>query len=202
MWLIKMRFNLNDDKPLVYPLLGLACALVMMSGLVFFSYQYNQQQALLLNTAQMQLQQARLKQTANVQDVALRKRYLPAYQELQAMGLIAQEQRSLWIERLQTIYQQHKLLGIDYRIEPQQKINGADLGQFSLVQSRMHLSMDLLHEGDFFSMVDDLPQHIPPFVLRECELSMPIEATINSELLKPNISARCSLDWLSLSETK
>jgi hypothetical protein len=196
-----MHFKLND-KALTYPLLGLVSALVLTLGLVFLSYRYQHQQVLLLDKNQQQIQQIKSKLVAHVQEQALRQQYLPAYQRMQAKGLIAAEQRNLWVTQLQQIYQQHKLLAIDYSIKPQQKMHTADLGPFSLVLSPMYLSMDLLHEGDLFKILDDLQQNAPPFVLRQCELTMPIDANINIAQLTPNLKAHCRLDWMSLNTSR
>jgi len=56
----------------------------------------------------------------------------------------------------------------------------------------------MLHEGDLIHLIEDLHQDTPPFLVRECEITRPIGADIDSKKMTANLKAVCEIDWITL----
>ncbi|SFV05148.1 hypothetical protein [Pseudoduganella namucuonensis] len=133
--------------------------------------------------------------------------YQPLFAILRERGLIGQENRLEWVEAIRQVQEQRRLLPISYEIAPQQPVvmePALDLGGYSMRGSRMKLHMDLLHEGDLFSLLSDLRARTH-FTVQECAIKRaagagnPVAAP--DAPLAPALSADCTLNWLTLTPT-
>ncbi|KQV87840.1 hypothetical protein ASD15_27705 [Massilia sp. Root351] len=124
--------------------------------------------------------------------------YQPQYAALRERGLIGQENRLDWVDAIRQIQEQRKLMPVSYELEPQQPVRmdaGMELGGYRLHGSRMHLHMDLLHEGDLFVLLDDLRQR-SFYSAQECSIKRAASGLPTP--LAPTLSADCTLNWLTL----
>lgn len=129
------------------------------------------------------------------QDIAV---YQPRFMELQAGGLIGDENRLAWIEAIKSIQASRKLVSASYAIEAQQPIVFAApmaLGDYQLRGSRMRVELGLVHELDLFNFIDDL-RSAGRFTVQDCNLKRtdaPAEAVGVARL-----SANCTMLFLTL----
>lgn len=147
-------------------------------------------------------QQLRAASAARLQNVALEQqeltRFAPRFAQLQAGGLIGDENRLAWIEAIKASQAGRKLVSANYEIEPQQPVNGELTllqGDYHLRASRMRLELGLVHELDLFNLLGDL-RAAGPFTVQECRVrrnDVPLEAVAVARL-----SANCTLVWLTL----
>jgi hypothetical protein len=191
----------QDLAKLQKPIISVGVALVL-AGLVIgladnyrtASEQALQKQQSLLNTARQKFQSSGLeKQTIT--------EYLPIYNDLISKGFVGEERRIEWVENLRQTHAQHKLFSIDYNIDTQQTYKPSfipNLGNFKLQRSVMTLNLPLLHEGDLLDIIDGLSQQTTPFMVRECEISRPVGAQIETKNMVANMQATCNIDWLTL----
>lgn len=124
--------------------------------------------------------------------------YQPQFLELRRKGLIGEERRLNWVEAIRQIQEQRRLLPLSYEIEPQQPYRleiQMSTGDYLLRGSRMALHMDLLHELDLFNFLADLRQ-AGSFTVQDCSIKRATSAGTTS--LSPNLSADCTLDWVTL----
>ena len=145
--------------------------------------------------------QARQKFESSGQEKETIIKYLPEYNRLLAQGFIGEERRIEWIERLRQIHGQYNLFSIDYSIGQQEKYQPnfiANTGSHIINRSVMELKLDMLHEGDLIHLIEDLHQETPPFLVRECEITRPIGADIDSKKMTANLKAVCEIDWITL----
>ncbi len=196
-----MSISSQDWRKLRFPLLGLGAALLLVGLLVSFADQYRKENEAALITQQNLLNQARQKFQSSGLEKDTIMQYLPEYNDLLASGFIGEERRIEWIESLRQIHDVHKLFSIDYSIGLQESYKPnylPNLGNFKLQRSIMKLSLDMLHEGDLLNLLDGLRQQSTPFIVRDCEISRPLGAVINSKNVAANLKAVCEIDWLTL----
>lgn len=196
-----MNISSQDWRKLRNPILGLGMALVLVGLLITFADQYRQKNELALQTQQNLLNQARQKYQSSGLEKETITQYLPIYNELLASGFIGEERRIEWIESLRKIHAQNKLFSIDYSIGLQENYKPIflpNLGNFKLHRSVMKLNLDMLHEGDLLALLDGLQEQTTPFIVRDCEITRPIGAVINTKNISANLKAACEIDWLTL----
>ncbi|WP_047540666.1 hypothetical protein [Methylotenera versatilis] len=196
-----MSISRQDWRKLRNPILGLGAALILIGLLISFADQYRQKNALALQSQQNLLNQARQKYQSSGLEKETITQYLPIYNDLLASGFIGEERRIEWIENLRQIHAQHKLFSIDYSIGLQENYKPnflLNLGNFKLNRSVMKLSLDMLHEGDLLALLDGLQEQTTPFIVRDCEITRPIGAVMNTKTISANLKAVCEIDWLTL----
>ena len=196
-----MSLSPQDWHKLRFPIIGLGAALILVGVLVSFADQYRLKNELALQTQQNSLNQARQKYQSSGLEKETIIQYLPVYNELLASGFIGEEHRIEWIETLRQIHAQNKLFSIDYSIGLQENYKPSflpNLGNFILHRSIMSLKLDMLHEGDLLALLDGLHEQTTPYMVRDCEIKRPINATVNIKTIAANMQANCEIDWLTL----
>ncbi|GAB2838692.1 hypothetical protein GCM10027277_01980 [Pseudoduganella ginsengisoli] len=130
-------------------------------------------------------------------DIAL---FQPIYQQLLARHLVGAENRLDWVGALRQMQDQYGLGPIAYDIAPRQPVvmsPAMDLGRFSLYATRMRIQIDLLHEGDLFTLLAGLRAQGHSTV-QECTLKRPASAP--NAPLAPTVTATCTLNWVTLAD--
>lgn len=196
-----MTLTPSDWRQLRLPILGLGCAMIIVGLLVSFADQYRVKKAASLLTEQSLYTQARQKfESSGVEKETIIK-YLPEYNDLLAQGFIGEERRIEWIERLRQIHGQYSLFSIDYSIGQQERYKPSfvlNMGNHVMNRSVMELKLDMLHEGDLINLLQDLHTDTPPFMVRDCEITRPIGAKMDTQKVVANLKAVCELDWITL----
>ena len=81
------------------------------------------------------------------------------YHKLLARGVIGEEQRLDWVDRIGEIKAARKLFDVKYSIDPQRPVDYPGIGgagDVEFLASPMKLEISLLHEEDLFRFLDDL----------------------------------------------
>ncbi|MDD5240476.1 MAG: hypothetical protein PHG47_02010 [Sulfuricella sp.] len=129
-------------------------------------------------------------------------RYLAAYQSLLADKQIGEERRLDWIDALSRIREQRKLFPVEYDIAARRPYTLTDVpsaNALKIFASRMSIRLPLLHEGDLFTLLDDLrAQKVGLFVLDQCDIIRSVAAKDSPPQLAQNLTAECALDWLTV----
>lgn len=196
-----MTLTQKDWRQLRFPILGLGLAMIAAGLLASFADQYRTEEEQALQIEQGLYNQARQKFESSGQEKETIIKYLPEYNRLLAQGFIGEERRIEWIERLRQIHGQYNLFSIDYSIGQQEKYQPSfitNAGNHIINRSVMELKLDMLHEGDLIHLIEDLHQDTPPFLVRECEITRPIGADIDSKKMAANLKAVCEIDWITL----
>jgi hypothetical protein len=196
-----MTLTQKDWRQLRFPILGLGLAMIAAGLLASFADQYRTKQEQALQIEQGLYNQARQKFESSGQEKETIIKYLPEYNRLLAQGFIGEERRIEWIERLRQIHGQYNLFSIDYSIGQQERYQPSfiiNAGNHIINRSVMELKLDMLHEGDLIHLIEDLHQETPPFLVRECEITRPIGADIDSKKMTANLKAVCEIDWITL----
>lgn len=127
--------------------------------------------------------------------------YLPRFVELYQNGVIGNEQRLNWIEVLRAVGDEIKLPSLSYQIDTQQIYTPAfplTLGRYGLYSSKMLLSMQLLHEGDLFRVLEKLNEDAKgSYSVSNCTINQSTDE-ISNEPDAGNITVRCELEWYTI----
>jgi len=196
-----MTLTQKDWRKLRYPILGLGSAMIVVGLLASFADKYQSKKGLSLMAEKALYNKARQKFQSSGQEKEEIIKYLPEYNNLLNAGFIGEERRIEWIERLRQIHEQHNLFSIDYSIGQQERYKPsyiANMGNHVMNRSVMELRLDMLHEGDLINLLEDLHENTPPFIVRDCEISRPIGANIDTKRVAANLKALCEIDWLTL----
>lgn len=124
------------------------------------------------------------------------------YQELLSQGRIAAERRSEWIETLRQIKAARKLLGLDYELAPQRRLDDKGLvgSHHAVLTSTMQIDLPLLHENDLLGLLADLSARVHAVIsVKRCVIER-IPAVTDRHAAAP-LHAQCELDWITLQET-
>ena len=130
--------------------------------------------------------------------------YLPRFAELDKNGLSGEERRLSWIETLQDAGDALRLPSLGYEIKAQKpyRPGAASLpGRYRVFVSEMTLSMQMLHEGDLFALLDLLDERAQGvYTVSSCEMTRNfVELTDNP--VAGNITADCLLEWFTVKPT-
>ena len=126
--------------------------------------------------------------------------YQPMFMALRERGFFGEERRLDWMEYIQRIRENRKLLPIAYEISAQQVFQVAPevpIGDLELRGSKMTFQMALLHEGDLLNFLDDLKRK-GFYTVQECKVKRVDGMLENAQ--SPRLTAECTLYWLTLGE--
>lgn len=194
-----MIFSRSDFPYLKWPLLIFLLALCIASTVIaasdgFAVRAHGEKQA-----AQRRLETARLRLASAVEDQRNMKDYALEYRHLLERNVIGDGQRLGWIEGMEEIRRQHRVLNFNYTIAPQHHYTPAsntDSGHFESSMSGMALHFDLLHEEQLMDFFDRLHSGTHGwFILDGCT----IERGADTDAA-PRLTAVCAGAWLTLSD--
>lgn len=124
--------------------------------------------------------------------------YQSTYAELTAKGLFGDEKRLDWIETIHRLRDRHGIFNIEYELSAQKPM-ATPAGNVAAFASKVDLSFGLLHEQDLLDFFADFKKEVPGiFVLDSCALRR--EGLAAGIVLEPNLSANCTLQWITVKE--
>lgn len=175
---------------------------ILISGSLVYGAHYFQKKMLQeYNRANAEFQSISSRYLAVDEEEKLIKSYLPDFVKLLENGIIGDEQRLNWIEVLRSIGDELNLPSLSYQIESQQDYTPSfplNLGKFKLSSSKMVLTMQLLHEGDMFRILERLDDEAKgSYSISSCAIGQAM-AEISDDPDSTNISARCEILWFTI----
>jgi hypothetical protein len=192
-----MIFSKADLPVLKWSLGAFALSIVLASGIISFSEEYLKQSLKDREAAQKQLTDARTQFISAQNDQENMSAYALEYNALLAQKVIGTEQRLDWMEGLEKLRLQGRVLDFKYTIAPQQGYTPnppVDAGNFQLSRSSMTLQIDLLHEEQLLHFFTNLNNQINGwFMLDGCSISR--TGTTND--LVP-LKAECTGGWFTM----
>lgn len=200
-----MKFTRSDLKRMRLPIAGLVVLLAAGAVCAYAADRYLQETRQLASStsAQRTEVQARLA-SANEEEREI-KANLQQYQALAARGVIGDENRLDWVDTVTAIKNERRLFNISYSIEPQKELDYPGFGPGSGVKfmnSRVKMTLQLLHEVDLLNFIDDLTRRSKPYVsVRSCDVRRE-SAGGSGTSLAPRLLANCVFDLITISHGK
>jgi len=193
-----MKLTPSDWRKLQLNLVAFLVLALAGGALVFYAQEKRQKSTihLAMATAQKQQAESKLKQVKDEESEIKLKATL--FGNLLERGIVGEEQRLDWVELLRDIRNNRRIIDIEYEFSPQQAMPGTQ-GNWNFYVSTMQLQMQLLHEEDLLNVLADLRNTAKAQVLvRACEtIRLPRGGDVVLGI-KPNLQARCTLDWVTV----
>jgi hypothetical protein len=127
------------------------------------------------------------------------------YRKLLDRGVIGEERRLDWVERIGEIKTARKLFDVRYSIDAQRAVDYPGLaggGDVEFMASPMKLEMSLLHEEDLFRFLADLRRALSAHVVvKSCALQRTERAAADRGLA-PRLQATCDIDLVTIRDRK
>jgi hypothetical protein len=127
--------------------------------------------------------------------------------DLEARGIIGQEERLNWVEQIARVKAARRLLEVQYEIAPQKSLpdwilpGGPVAGDYEFMGSTMKLHMPLLHEDDLLGFINDLRRSVHAHLLvRDCTIER--TAASGDRTASAQLRADCTIDWVTLREKR
>lgn len=151
-------------------------------------------QELLNAQRQVSAAQGKLRSTQN--DLASLSTYAPEYAALADHKIIADEQRLDWIEELEKLHRQHRVVNLKYTLAAQQPYPALNSENFEIKLSPLNLQLELLHEMQLLQFIAALRSDTKGlFILDQCTLER-IGTTSTST--GAQLKADCSGGWITI----
>ncbi len=134
------------------------------------------------------------------------KAYSDQVSTFQKQNIIGKENRFSWLDEIERIKKTYHIPEIKYDISRKNELLLPDISHHypdvRLFISHITLHMQLLHEGDLFTILHSLDKaNIGLFNITKCTLSLNKELAgekLFSLYSKQNVSSVCELDWYTL----
>ena len=155
--------------------------------------------------AEMNLNIAKERYYTAINQKKLLEKFEESYNKLKATGIVGEEQRLNWVDTIEKITADNKIPYLKYKIEKRQTVNSGQLSQkfpgIELYKSPMSLEMQLLHEGDLYTVINNLHQKAKGlFDISSCAIirnATSVESLVDSQTDR-NFSAKCDLNWYTM----
>jgi len=191
------------QKELSVFLIALAVAIIM----VVVSNLYWQTISEEKQMAEDQLLEAKEKYRTAQDRKRMLKEFGDKYKMLASSGIVGDEQRINWIDELEKTTRQEKIPYVKYIIEKQKQVKDSELKVaypgIDVFQSTMSLNMELLHEGDLYTVINNLQAKAKGlFDVSQCTMRRNSRSTtaILETKTDKNFTARCKLNWFTMKQ--
>ncbi|BCE00945.1 hypothetical protein [Marinicellulosiphila megalodicopiae] len=134
-----------------------------------------------------------------VSQLELFNEYYPRYLELKKQGLIGQGNRLQWLETLKTASEKYNIPALNFTLEQSSPsdslIDLYENPEVSFQTAIMSLNFQILHEGDFYHLVQYLHNNADGlFSVESCELRLVNEFNYSG------MAGSCKLKWFYLED--
>lgn len=155
--------------------------------------------------ATQNLNQARARYNLALDRQKLLEEFEKRYKQLENNSVVGSEDRLDWADLIESVTQRQGIPYVKYRIDKQEKINDTALTRkypgINVFRSKLTLEMQLLHEGDMYSLINALADKAKGlFDVSECNFTR-INVNQSSILDQPtdkNFNASCTLNWYTM----
>ncbi len=129
------------------------------------------------------------------------RKFYPSFIKLYNQGVIGKEHRLNWIEVLRSAGEAIMLPSLSYEIKSQNIYTPAfsvNLGRYRIFSSEMTLDMQLLHEGDLFSLLESLDKNAKGlYSMSRCSMDNRLPG-ITEAISAANIGVKCDVIWFTI----
>lgn len=174
----------------------LLIAALAASGLLLTAIHFDRQATDRLTAATAELEELKRRQAGFVDLAEGRRQQVEQYDQLVERHILGPEQRMQWIQALQRIKTEQRLLALHYDFAAQQPLGlAAPDRPFRFVTSPTRLELVAAHDGDLVGVLEALGSQIPGYVRpRRClfEKTEPLQAA------PAPLRLTCEMDWITI----
>lgn len=182
-------------------LMALAFAMLFAGGSYYYYISIHEER----DQAEKSLNKIKNKYNNAVEDKKTVEEFKVRYEKLKALGVTGTENRLNWVDLIETTARNQGIPYVKYTIDKQEKITDRNLkfsySAIDVYQSKMLLEMNLLHEGDVYTMIQALDKKaLGIFDINNCQIKrIKInKASVLDNNTSRNFSASCVLHWYTM----
>ena len=193
-------FSKEGFQSLRFAWLTLLVGGAVAGGIAWGTYVYNKSEEKSLAGSRQQLSQAETRLALARRERDDLASSSATYRQLSDRGALRPESRLELIERLSTLKATHKLVKLDYDVEPQRKVTFAGLPAeaIDLNASRLRLTLQALHEADALAFLRDLARPPSGFLpASDCNLKV-----LEGSGAGARVEATCNFEWVSVTSKR
>ena len=125
----------------------------------------------------------------------------PDFKRLQNQGFVGNTKRLQWLETLEQVGEKYRIPGVDFTLEsavPAQELRDHYFHQtLKLETTQMKLTLNMIHEGDWFNLMQHLRKNANGFFSAEkCRISRESSGLKSNYLEK--LIGLCDLEWYTI----
>ncbi|MCB1957688.1 MAG: hypothetical protein KDG55_18565 [Rhodocyclaceae bacterium] len=184
----------SDLPQLKWPLLAVVLAIACAAALVWHVDADRSEHLQALGNAQRAYRDAHARYIGAQRDEDLVRVVLERFKLLEARGLVGEERRLEWIERIRNARARAGLAQLDFELRPRRSVLKAAEGPLDLTASTMHVSTLVRHEGKLLTFLDTIlgENSAAPRISR-CSLRRQ-----NRQAEGNALEVECDLDWITV----
>lgn len=179
----------------------LIVCLIICGGLIIGGHYFCDQMSLEYRRNNAQFQSISQRYLAVDEEEKIIVKFYPQFVSLFNRGIIGKEHRLNWVEVLRKAGNELNIPQLNYVIKSQNSYTpdfAVNLGRYQLRSSNMTLSMQFLHEGDLFYVLDELNKNADGlYNISKCEMTKNAPETIEA-LNATNVTVKCELHWFTI----
>lgn len=123
------------------------------------------------------------------------------FDQLQSRGIIGEEKRLDWVELLNSVATQRRLIDLEYEMSAQKPLDDNPGNEHAFYVSTMRLHLKLLHEEDLTRLLGDLRKQAKALILtRNCKVAR-LGGGPERNAGQANLAADCEIDWITAHAT-
>ncbi len=195
-------FSKEGNRALRLSWVVLVVAIAAALAMGFGSYWYLQKEKRDGVQSARNLQEAKARTDAVKREIEDMRASSQVFQGLLDRGILQEERRLDFIERLDALKVRHRLISLEYDIDPQRVLplaGGRVFNALEVMGSKVKVRLKALHEGDALAFLEDLATPARGFhALSRCQLKR-VER-VAADVSNPRIEADCTLEWISLKD--
>lgn len=182
-------------------------ALVVSIIMILVSQMYWETISTDKQNAKDSLSEAREKYHTALERKRLLKEFEDKYDLLMKQGIVGEEKRLDWIDVIEQTTRKEKIPYLKYKIEQQKPLADSQIKAtypgIDVFQSTMTLDMELLHEGDLYTVINNLQKNAKGlFEVSACNMrrnNVAVASILETNTDK-NFSATCQLNWFTMKQ--
>lgn len=130
-------------------------------------------------------------------DEAFSRETIERFRALQSLGVVGDEARLDWVERLKAARESAQLQRLDFELRPRRRLAASPGDSFALTASTMRIHSNLMHEGRLLDFLDQLAAEPSALMhVRSCEIDR-----LDRSVAAPGLEFDCEIDWITIAAT-
>lgn len=185
---------------LKWPLLSLVLGLVVSVLFVAGSFAYLRQERANEKISLRNLAEAQTRignANKEIQDLIAS---IDAYKRMRERGLFSEPSRLLWVERVASLKERHRLTALDYELGPRAAVllpESASFPSIEILGSPVQMTIQTLHDGDLIGFLGELSTlSAGAFPMKRCAIRL--LPTVQASALAARLETKCNFVWVTL----
>ena len=197
--IIDLLKNLPKELSVFLITIAFSTIIILISHSIWQSSAENKQ------AAQHNLESAKQRYYTALDRKKLLEEFSSKYEQLTNSGIVGNEHRLNWVDIIERTTKNFQIPYLKYKIDKQKSITSPNLTQsypgLDLLYSIMTLELQLLHEGDLYTVLNSLEKQAKGlFDVQNCLIvrNLTQSADLLDSRSDKNFSAKCTLNWYTM----